>query len=532
MSIKRNLAALLAMCGFLPYAADRVSGQAARDISVQTNQKTHERKSEEARSHQVVPEKPKEQERPLEIVSFINDVRSAPPEFAADLLIRIAESKKIADLAWKRELIEEAFRLAPSAQQPVKRVALLSSPTDTRTGFLAQAFELKLDALSLQCRALNAMLAIDKKKARELAAELPKIQLQPLTCEDTLVYDVSDFFGTLKRIAERCFTSKEIERNEPLQFIESYIDQMASPVEIAPALELIGSFNTSKSGRTDLIQTFSNALGRLSGDDRSFTRTLYDVDRSIKNLIMQCLQQSVSRDELLRAYRTYLVRHFSGARCADNGLVLSKRMQSVISDFNSDLRLKGQRNILEISDDDLKPTRADGTASIQMHWQSAKSSALLTKIKKLRFGSGDKPLASDERDTLDWRASLDEFLKDLDDWKKEDEKTEEDYFHQKCVLLRGAIKLIPRKSLRDEVISKFVDFLNSFDLGRGSRIEWFWQANFLLKDNPYFDASSESGPSLVVRRADMLPIVERTKSPVLYLYAEAEKSFFASSPSK
>jgi hypothetical protein len=348
-----------------------------------------------------------------------------------------------------------------------------------------------------------------------------------------LVYDVSDFFGTMKKIAETCFSPKEIERNEPLRFIESYIDQLAAPVEIAPALELIGSFNTSKSGREDLVQTFSYALGRISGDDRSFTRTLYDVDRSIKNLLIQCLQQSVSRDELLRAYRSYLVRHFSGARCADNDLVLPKRMQSaVISDFNSDLRLKGQRNILEISGDDLKPTRADGTASIQMHWQSAKSSALLTKIKKLRFGSGDKPLASDERDTLDWRASLDEFLKDLDDWKKEDEKTEEDYFHQKCVLLRGAIKLIPRKSLRDEVISRFVDFLNSFDLGRGSRIEWFWQANSLLKDNPYFDASSESGPSLVVRRADMLPIVERTKSPVLYLYAEAEKLSFGSPASK
>jgi len=533
MSSGRILAALLAMYAILAYATDHVSSETTKDIGIETTQKTHKRKSDEGTPQQVVTREPKQQERPLEIVFFINNVRSAPPEFAADLLIRIAESKKIADLAWKRELIEEAFRLAPSAQQAVKRVALPSSPTDTRTGFLAQAFELKLDALSLQCRALNAMLAVDTKKARELFAEMPRVQLPPLTCEDLLVYDVSDLFGTLKRIAETCFTSKEIKRNEPLQLIESYIDQLASPIEIAPALELIGAFNTSKAGREDLIQIFSNALSRISGDDRSFTRTLYDVDRAIKNLIIQCHQQEVSRDELLRAYRTYLVRHFNAARCADNGLVLTKRMQSaVISDFNSDLRLKGQRNILEISADDLKPSRADGTASIQMHWQSAKSSALLTIIKKLRFGTGDKPLTSDERDTLDWRARLDEFLKDLDDWKKEDEQTEEDYFHQKCVLLRSVIKLIPRKELRDEGIKRFVDFLNSFDLRRGSRIEWFWQANFLLKDNSYFDVSSESGRSLPVKRADMLPIVESTKSPVLYLYAEAEKSFFGSPASK
>lgn len=127
---------------------------------------------------------------------------------------------------------------------------------------------------------------------------------------------------------------------------------------------------------------------------------------------------------------------------------------------------------------------------------------------------------------------VEDFLNDLDDWKKDDEKTEEDYFHQKCVLLRSLIKLIPRRALRDEGIARFVDFLNSFDLRRGSRIEWFWQANFLLKDNTYFDVSSESGPRLVVRRADMQPMVERTKSPVLYLYAEADKLSFSSTVSK
>ena len=78
-------------------------------------------------------------ERPLELVLFLNDVRSAPPEFAADLLLRAAESNKLADPVWKRELIEDAFRLAPTVQQPIKRVKLSPGPSDTRAGFLSSA---------------------------------------------------------------------------------------------------------------------------------------------------------------------------------------------------------------------------------------------------------------------------------------------------------------------------------------------------------------------------------------------------------
>ncbi len=544
MAVGRTLVALVLVFATLKCSdAYQFAGQQGQPAKISRQQEATkevkpEKQTDEVKPQQDSPKKPERQERPLDLVLFINDVRSAPPEFATDLLIRIAESKKIADADWKRELVEEAFRLAPSVQEQTKRVALGSSPTDTRSGFLAQSFDLKLDALSLRCRAVNAMLAIDKQKARELFGEIPRVQLQPLNCEDALVYDVSDFYTTLKKIAETSFTQKEIKSNEPVRLIESYVDQMTSPVEVAPALELVASTNTTHYQREEFVYAFSKALSNISGDDRSFTKSLYYVDKGIKNLITQCLQLGVSIDELLKAYRTYLVRHFSAARCADNSSIFPNQ-SGVISDFNNELRLKSPKNILAISSDDCKPLRIDGTVRTYMHWQTPKSSVLLTEIKKLRFGSGDNPsiagteqLTTAERDTLDWRAKLDDFLKDLADWKKEDEETEEDYFHQKCILFRALIQLIPRETLREDVIRSYVQFLNSFDLNRGSRIEWFWQAKFLLKDSPFFDSLKDSGPRYVVKSSDMLPIVETTKNPVLYLYAQAEKLLSGPSPSK
>ncbi|HXG67339.1 MAG TPA: hypothetical protein VNO70_19705 [Blastocatellia bacterium] len=512
MGLERILVAFLVITSslFTCLAAHQVKDQQKRSAEPQQQQKsTKAAKAQPA--------------RPEEIVLLINNIRSAPPEFAADLLIRVAESDKVADPAWKRELIEEAFRLAQAVQQPVKRVALPASPTDTRAGYLASAFELKMDALSLQSRAVSAMLSVDKRKARELFSEIPKLQLQPLTCEDALIYEVSEFYGTLRKVVETAFTQRELRNNEHVWLVESYISQMVSPVEVAPTLEVIASIKVSRSQREALIGAFCKQLSNLSGDDRSFTSSLHHVDQGMKNFITQCLQQGISVDELLRAYRTYLVRHFKAARCADNAAFFPKRIeQATISDFNK-LRLHSSKNVPEISADDIKPLQVQGTVNNHMHWQSPKASALLMKVKKLRFGSGKTPLTTAERDSFKWQDEVSDFLKDLADWEKEDEQSEEDYFHQKCMLFRTLIQMIPQKATREDVIKDFVGFLNEFDLDRGSRIEWFWQARFLLKDSPYFDGPSGSAPSYVVKRSDMMPIVETTKNPILYLYTQAEK---------
>ncbi|MFL6333971.1 MAG: hypothetical protein ACJ754_11720 [Pyrinomonadaceae bacterium] len=115
---------------------------------------------------------------------LIGATRSAPAELAADALIRLSESSVALPTAEKVELLERAFDLAAGVQQPFKR-SMISGNADTPSGYLSDAFELQLDALSLRCRAARAMAALDKRRARAMFDRIsPKLALTPLGCED------------------------------------------------------------------------------------------------------------------------------------------------------------------------------------------------------------------------------------------------------------------------------------------------------------------------------------------------------------
>src|SRR5581483_902694 len=99
---------------------------------------------------------------PSEVAGLIDMARAAPPEFAADALIRIAASGGI-DKAKKAALLEEAFQTAQSAQQPYKRrIALAKTGGPVR--FVNSAYAQEIDSLSLRLRAIEALLPIDARK--------------------------------------------------------------------------------------------------------------------------------------------------------------------------------------------------------------------------------------------------------------------------------------------------------------------------------------------------------------------------------
>ena len=72
-------------------------------------------------------------------------MRAVPPEFSADLMLRLAASPLIRDPKWKRELIDEAFASARNAQLPYRRREG-DSPTLAEPRSLGQP----PDALALQ----------------------------------------------------------------------------------------------------------------------------------------------------------------------------------------------------------------------------------------------------------------------------------------------------------------------------------------------------------------------------------------------
>src|ERR1022692_1407659 len=98
--------------------------------------------------------------RPPIFADLADRARAQPAEFAADALLRIAEAPTTADVAWKRQVLEDAFHLAAGAQQPFARRNWTGKPGS----LFDKAYAQGLDVCTLQCKSVHAMLAIDYKK--------------------------------------------------------------------------------------------------------------------------------------------------------------------------------------------------------------------------------------------------------------------------------------------------------------------------------------------------------------------------------
>ena len=186
--------------------------------------------------------------------SLVDLAQATPPEFSADALLRVAESGKIQDGDAVRDLVEQAFRTAAAAMFRVRMRSLPGTTTDTRSGVLGQASDLKLDALSLQTRAVRDMLAIDKTKARDLFRDIQPPLLVPLACDDPMVYDVGDFYQTLGQILNTAFSDKERAKEQHVNFLLDYIGQVSSPAQLAPLARMIENVNVAPA-QSELLMT-------------------------------------------------------------------------------------------------------------------------------------------------------------------------------------------------------------------------------------------------------------------------------------
>src|SRR5580693_682559 len=222
---------------------------------------------------------------PPVLAGLVDRARALPPEFAADALLRIIGVPAFTDVAWKREVLEDAFHLASGAQEPFARRNWTGSPAS----IFEKAYAQGLDACTLQCKAVHAMLAIDYKKARELFDQIPPPQIPALSCDDTLVYDVSILYVTANEVSARAFSAKEVADEEPFHLLQRYAAAMTSPVQAAPIARMLVGASLKPGQFEALVDSFAGALTVLSGDDRSFSATdASDVDAALAGLPAEC----------------------------------------------------------------------------------------------------------------------------------------------------------------------------------------------------------------------------------------------------
>jgi hypothetical protein len=383
--------------------------------------------------------------------SLVDLAQATPPEFAADAMLRVAESGKIKDRDAVRDLVEQAFRTAAAATFRMRMRGLPGTTTDTRSGVLNQAYDLKLDALSLQTRAVRDMLAIDKAKARDLFRDISPPVFAPLTCDDAMVYDVADFYRTIGMIANTAFSEKERAKEEHINFVLDYLGQAVSPVQLAPLARLIKNENATPA-QTELLWTkFKGLLESVQGDARSNSTALAAIS-------------------------------------AEGGPGLQ-------------LSFEKYEQTAQICKND-----PGVTPKLERFWQTPKAKQLLADGLKLRSAPEGRMSTEAERSTPEWQQQFTVYLSELADWTSGQEQSDADYYHQKCLVFEALLELIPAGPQRDKVVLDFVNFIGNSNLQRQSPVEWFIQANSVLErvrhsnDDTFSklsDAYQHSGNSLL-----------------------------------
>jgi len=441
-----------------------------------------------------------------EIDALVISAASAPPEFSADLLIRIAESNLFNDKKKKADLLDDAFRRSSDAQQKVRR-KIWAGRVDTNSGYLSAAYDLRLDELSLKSRVVRAMLGLDARRARILFSEIPRLKLPALSCSDALGYDVSEFYTTLQATEQKGFDKEEKAQGESWRFVGTYLDDLTSPAQVGPVANLIADLKVPASELSLRVRSLSAALKKIQIDPRSFALSMRhgSVLRGLERLIDECKNKNVSADELLSSFRSYLIRQLSSVQCADS-LVKPHEDDRI----EGDIAYVNQWFQIPIQNDDIKPSHVEPGAESSQFWTTPQSTKLLMAVKALRFGKTGTPLSVEERNTPEWQENLVRLLSDLENWDGSAEKIESDYFHEKCELYRALFDLPSSDDNYVRILLSFTNYLRNTDIQKRSRIEWLLHGNYLLVKMSKMDSQ---------HRSQMLDTFRNSGNSALQLYA-------------
>ncbi len=454
---------------------------------------------------------------------LIDAARAAPPEFAADALIRLAGLDSV-PRPRKLELLQEAFAAGAHAQQPFKRHAAMARQ-DGPVRFLNRAFDQDLDALSLQMRAVEAALPLDAAKARRWFAGIKPPAVPRLTCDDFLVYDVSRFYDALGRIAGEGFTGREKANGDVFRFLRGYAGTITSPVQVAPLARVLASAPVSDEDFVALVSSFGAALGKISGDDRSFTYSR-TAGKEIQALAAECTRRKVSPLPLVESYRLYLVVNLTASRCADDdqmvggagaafgltgGIALDPLSTDYIRFFNEKLRTGP---LARIGEGESTPARLEGTATGLRACRDEECGAISTLYQGLYLTPEGTPYQLAARNNPEWGAKLEALLEALAKWKESAHETPIEQFREKADAYGSLLNLAPAGRLRDAVLAAEVEFLTQNPVAQTNRAEWLLPVNALVGRTTLDPAGF--GTVAAELRA--------SKDPVIALYARLEEA--------
>lgn len=462
---------------------------------------------------------------------LLGDARVTQPEIFAYVIFQLLESGVIDDKKKKAELIEEVFNSAYSTQHPLK-LKDFNDDTDTRSGMLQYGLGLNLDRLSIQCRAVREMIAIDKQKAREMFRDILIPEMKSLKCEDPMIPDVSIYYDTLIAITGRTFSEDEVKKREHLILTEQALSGIGSPLQLAPATKVIASIKAQPADISSLLGIFSKRMNDMSCDPRPFLWVLRTLDSDIKTLAIYCKGKGIPVDYLIDSYRTFLAGNMSKNWCddyPDKSKVIAKVTKQSDS-FNSLLgEILGESSkILPLQVKELMPKSFNGSLQIYEYSQNPTVQNLGNGVRSLIYaddGKGNQRTISEREGKL-WQSKLSSYYHSLISWTKDHDFSDVDYFHKKLLLMGILLQITPKTNPQyQKIISDYMYLLSQDRSQQENAVEWLWEALVPFSRMEYIKQSHEDILQIYLESPSVsLQTLAKTKLYLKKYKDSAEKS--------
>ncbi|MBP1205142.1 hypothetical protein JOD97_003184 [Duganella sp. 1411] len=225
-----------------------------------------------------------------------------PADFQADVLLRLAAGPEARDAA---DLILQAYRLAPQAARPLPgRVARAWAGGDD---VVLPPQTAGLDQLSLQIRAVRAMLAIAPERIGMLSSPFPGPRAAD--CDADYVDDP----GAVYELASATLPAQAYAR---AAFALKVVSRARTEMDLAPAVQFITALPPlAPRDEAALAQGLSALFARAQGNDPGFAATGPGLASGMEALLARYNGMPDARREVQAAFRNYVATHLAAARC-------------------------------------------------------------------------------------------------------------------------------------------------------------------------------------------------------------------------
>ncbi|HEU0123906.1 MAG TPA: hypothetical protein VFQ91_25465 [Bryobacteraceae bacterium] len=425
------------------------------------------------------------QSKPDPVLTFVQSVRALPPEFSADLLLRIAAARTAKEeTAWKMERIEEAFELGGRSPDPFPSKGSLD--TDSRSAVTAATHG--LDALSLRLRAVEAMLPLDPGRAagmfREIGVPVPPVS----TCQSAHLPDWERYYSTLQRVYVSGFTAKERERGEPGELLRAAIAGAHSPLQVPPLGRLLLSPAVQIQDRQLFFDSFADALAGVEQSDREFAPT----EGALLQLTTGARRLGLTDAAMLRGLSSYLALQGSGPRCTPSWKRLKRTADGwqwpLALEFNKRAAAATEQgqSVSQISGVKMTPEKDAGQWDDGEFWRSARAKAVLADLRWLTHGNRDLPADKrfwtiEERSTAEWNTRCQELLRRLEGWKPDEESGPRDYFWMRNHALQAVAALTPPGPARDLAVRRWMTSIEQWYQPGTVQNDWFGALQYAMR---------------------------------------------------